>query len=302
MPLLRNLRFLIEYGLLRAAAAVLRLLPLDAAVRMAGKLCRIIAPRTKLHRRAEGNIEHALPDLSASERQRILLKMWENTGRVVAEMLMLDRVCSDPKRIQIVRKAELEQLIRGAGPRIGITLHLGNWELSGWTCVECGARLAGIYRPLRNPYIDRYIYQSRLTYYPGGLLYKGKQPDRTPLGRPASSAVQLLRAGGHLGFAADQIDSAAPFSVQFFGQEAKFTVAPALFARRLDARMIIGRSVRIGEGSTFRFDFCEVPVRTTDQLDDDIRHLTQAMVDQFEQRSEERRVGKECRSRWSPYH
>ena len=27
-----------------------------------------------------------------------------------------------------------------------------------------------------------------------------------------------------------------------------------------------------------------------------------ALVDQFMARSEERRVGKECRSRWSPYH
>ena len=27
-----------------------------------------------------------------------------------------------------------------------------------------------------------------------------------------------------------------------------------------------------------------------------------AMVDELQDRSEERRVGKECRSRWSPYH
>src|SRR5256885_13280221 len=30
--------------------------------------------------------------------------------------------------------------------------------------------------------------------------------------------------------------------------------------------------------------------------------LTDAEADQYYQRSEERRVGKECRSRWSPYH
>ena len=30
--------------------------------------------------------------------------------------------------------------------------------------------------------------------------------------------------------------------------------------------------------------------------------LTQGMVNKYSSRSEERRVGKECRSRWSPYH
>ena len=30
--------------------------------------------------------------------------------------------------------------------------------------------------------------------------------------------------------------------------------------------------------------------------------LYQRMLDEIAERSEERRVGKECRSRWSPYH
>ena len=38
----------------------------------------------------------------------------------------------------------------------------------------------------------------------------------------------------------------------------------------------------------------------------EVLHITQPTLSrqmkQLEQRSEERRVGKECRSRWSPYH
>src|ERR1051326_7642889 len=36
--------------------------------------------------------------------------------------------------------------------------------------------------------------------------------------------------------------------------------------------------------------------------DDSKKRLRQHILDQFCARSEERRVGKECRSRWSPYH
>ena len=45
------------------------------------------------------------------------------------------------------------------------------------------------------------------------------------------------------------------------------------------------------------------------QVQSEIRYLTPPSVDvkkkkycRFKKRSEERRVGKECRSRWSPYH
>ena len=38
------------------------------------------------------------------------------------------------------------------------------------------------------------------------------------------------------------------------------------------------------------------------QLIDDARGTTLAAASSREARSEERRVGKECRSRWSPYH
>src|ERR1051326_2945520 len=35
---------------------------------------------------------------------------------------------------------------------------------------------------------------------------------------------------------------------------------------------------------------------------DDIKAVGQGLAGKTEERSEERRVGKECRSRWSPYH
>jgi len=41
-----------------------------------------------------------------------------------------------------------------------------------------------------------------------------------------------------------------------------------------------------------------------DELRDELRGLATKIVDEdtYDWRSEERRVGKECRSRWSPYH
>src|ERR1043165_7958268 len=38
------------------------------------------------------------------------------------------------------------------------------------------------------------------------------------------------------------------------------------------------------------------------QMDGTLEDLIEQLIERMQQRSEERRVGKECRSRWSPYH
>ena len=52
------------------------------------------------------------------------------------------------------------------------------------------------------------------------------------------------------------------------------------------------------------FDESEIRkiARTVSALGTVSKPLLEDLVDEFTHRSEERRVGKECRSRWSPYH
>src|SRR5947209_17583548 len=76
-------------------------------------------------------------------------------------------------------------------------------------------------------------------------------------------------------------------------------------------RMRVGGTVRAGSIARYtgRVDFViegegkSLPVSYTgsDPLPDTFVHNSQALVE-GRLRSEERRVGKECRSRWSPYH
>ena len=47
---------------------------------------------------------------------------------------------------------------------------------------------------------------------------------------------------------------------------------------------------------------CEQVHAEYEALEDDYTNLKTAMTISLNGRSEERRVGKECRSRWSPYH
>jgi KDO2-lipid IV(A) lauroyltransferase len=282
MPSSRSVRHLIEFGLVRILIAALRLLPIDTAARLVGRLAMLVGPRTSLHRRALRNIEAALPEKSADDRCRILQVMWRNTGFSVAETLMLDRILADPRRMEILNAKPLVEALAVPGAQIGVTPHFGSWELIAWAVGLCGGRLAGIYRPLRNPWIDRYVQARREPLYPAGLLFKGTRGGTRELGVASRAAIDFLRKGGHLGFTADQVERAAPFTVPFFGHDATFSPAPALFARRLGARLWIGICLRIDDSSRFRFVYREIDVRHTSDVAADIEAITADIAAQFE--------------------
>ena len=271
---LRDFKHRAEYILIRIGSLALRALPLDVARPLLGRLFSLVAPWTKLHRRAAANIAAALPELAAAEHRRILSLMWRNTGAVVAEMAMVDRTLADPHRLEIIGDGPLRQRLKEPGSQIGVTFHFGNWELAGWAAEQCGCKLAAIYRPLRNPYLDRYLYSIREGLYPRGLLFKGR--DST-----ARQLVSYFRKGP-IGLVCDQSDETAEFTVPFFAHAAKFTPAPALLARRLDASVWLMRCSRVGHSGRFCFELKELCIPRTDSADEDVRAATAAMARQFE--------------------
>jgi Kdo2-lipid IVA lauroyltransferase/acyltransferase len=282
MRLIEGLRFRIEYIFVRASGGLLRLLPVDAAAAVVGCLVGWVGPWTSLHARALRNLAVAFPEWSEAERKRVAAAMWRNTGRTIAETILLDLIVSDPSRLEIKGRETLERHLREPGANIFIQLHMGNWEISGIACGLCGGKLAGVYRPLRNPWLDRYLRRTRSPLYPGGLLYKGTKPGAPANDSAAVAAINLLRAGGHLGVVCDQVDEGCAFTVPFFGHEAKFTPAPAVFARRVGARIWILRCVRRSDKSRFLIEIKELPIDRTVDRRACLHSTTAAMARQFE--------------------
>ena len=209
MPKLEQGRLWAEWALVRTAAGWLRLLPIDVGA-LAARLVSWAAPWTAFHRRALRNLATAFPDWSEAERERVAAAMWRNTGRTFAETLQLDRIFSNCSRIEITGHGALEQCLRESGANVGVTLHMGNWEIVSFAVGLCGARVAGVYRPLRNPYLDRYARLMREPFDPGDLLGNGRARGELRLRSVAIAAKKLLRNGGHIGLVCDQVDMDPP--------------------------------------------------------------------------------------------
>ena len=152
----RDLQFRAEYALLRTVVAGVRAIPLDTSTKVSAWCWRRLAPlvNPKRHQRALDNLAIAFPEKTAAERERIALAHWENLGRVMAETMQLDRIVADPSRIKILNGAIFARYKDKLGPIIGVSLHMGNWEMAIWPLFEAGANPGALYRSLANPYID----------------------------------------------------------------------------------------------------------------------------------------------------
>lgn len=282
--LLLELRYRAEYLGLRILAALVRAAPLDVACNVSARIWRRIAPFDRRHRRALENLAIAYPEKTSQEREAIALAMWENLGRVMVETMQLDRIIAEPDRIRMTeRTARVFGRYRNKmGPAIGVTLHMGNWELAAWPLTVAGNNPAAIYRTVKNPYVDQYLRWLRRNLYPGGLLGRGRSETNADEGqRTARLIMDFVRQGGRLGLVCDLHDRTG-LPVPFFGKPARSVTIPALIARRVGARIWIGRCLRVGKESRFEIEFKELKVPRSSNPADDVRSITAAMQAQFE--------------------
>ena len=214
--------------------------------------------------------------------EEIALGMWENLGRVMAETMQIDRIIADPGRIQIASRNIHERYRNKLGAAIGVSLHMGNWELAIWPFTLAGNNPAAVYRTVKNPYVDKYLRDLRRDLYPGGLLGKGGINGSIEEGqRTARLIMDFVRKGGRLGLVCDLHDRTG-LPVPFFGKPAKSVTIPAMIARRVGARIWMSRCLRVGKQSRFQIELKELRVPRTANQAEDIRWTMTHMQEQFE--------------------
>lgn len=281
---LRDFQFKLEYALLRFIVGLIRLMPLSVATGFSAYSWRWLAPliTPKRQKRALENLAIAFPDMPESERRRICRAHWENLGRVMAETMQIDRLIEDPTRIRIVNDALFARYKNKLGAAIGVSLHMGNWEVAIWPFIEANAMPGGVYRSVNNPYVDAYLRYQRRDLFPGGLFGRGKvEGDHGDDQKTARLLNDFVRRGGRLGLVCDLYDRTG-MPVPFFGKDARTQAIAAMIARRVGSRMWMSCCRRVGKESRFEIEIKELRVPRTKNQAEDIKWIMAEMQKQFE--------------------
>jgi hypothetical protein len=94
-------------------------------------LARNIGPRLAVSRRARHNLKLAFPALSAADIAGIVVRMWDNLGRVAAEYphLRQIRVFEPGGRVETHGFEHMDRAVAAGRRMIIFSGHLANWEI-----------------------------------------------------------------------------------------------------------------------------------------------------------------------------
>jgi KDO2-lipid IV(A) lauroyltransferase len=264
-PWARRRRRYFDYPLQAAAVALLyglfAALPVDWASAVGGWLGRTLGPRLGASKKARRNLERALPKLTPERRQEILLGMWDNLGRVMAEYPHLDTLWRH--RTEQVGTEMFRTLAAEQRPSLGFSGHLGNWEINPMAPTRNGLPVTAVYRHLNNPLVGRLMDRARAAT---GAKF-------VPKGRDGAREVMAtLRAGGSVCMLVDQKMNDG-IAIPFFGRDAMTAPAIAQLALRFNCPIVPFRAERLG-GAHFRLTvYPPLELPRTGNREADIRAL-----------------------------
>lgn len=238
MDFLRQARYALETVFVCVAYGFFWLLPLETASNIGGWVGRHLGPRLPSSDVARRNLAAAFPDKTPEAREKIVVGMWDNLGRIMAEYPHLPRIWKNISS----EGDEYTRAARDSGkPVIICTGHLGNWEIIPVYTKNNGLNMCPVYRKPNNPGVARLLHYARGASA-ATLIAKGAGGAREML--------SVLKKNGCLGILNDQkLNEGMP--IPFFGRDAMTAPAVARFALHFKCPIYLLRVERL-EGAHFK--------------------------------------------------
>lgn len=204
-----------------AARMLSRTFPVDAVSDFGAGLLRTLGPLTSAHRVAATNLRIVFPQASEAEIARLLSAQWDEFGRYISEILVVDRIAADADRVEIEGAERLRALSGPAGPAVLISGHFSNFEVMAMAIVRCGVQCQVTYRALNNPYLDRRVVEARQSYGVSMFAPKGLQGAR--------ELFRAIKRGESISLLNDQKFNGG-VAAPFFGVMAHTAPGPSTYA------------------------------------------------------------------------
>jgi Kdo2-lipid IVA lauroyltransferase/acyltransferase len=240
---------------------VLRRFDYATVSNVAGAVMRRLGPWLREHRVGRANLAAAFPDKSPAEIETILRGVWDNLGRVAAEIAHLDHICSGgpfPRDHIDYPPEQVDRFMRiknDGKPALVFSAHLANWELPAVIAAAEGVDSVVLYRRPNLSAVADAVIALR------GPLMGELVP--SSIGAPVALARALER-GRAVGMLCDQ-HYAKGVAVTFFGRRCLTNPLIAMLAREIDCRIYGTRVIRL-RGNRFAAEVSDEvpPVRGAD--------------------------------------
>jgi KDO2-lipid IV(A) lauroyltransferase len=261
---------------MRAALFLLSLLPVGAQAAFADRIGRIAWWSARRRRTGRAQILRALPDLTQTERDRILRASCGHLGRAGIEVMSIAQRYRNrfEERIQFEPGArEIMASLRGQAV-VAVQPHLGSVDIGGVALALAGLQPAFPMRLPSNWYLGQRLAQAR----------EGQGVRLLDRHGAVRGLLAQLKSGGTAVLATDQNAHHAPVFVEWFGYPAATERAAAALALKTGAAVLVFWCPRGAVAGTWSFGCSLVRgISAPAPADDEsVRHLTLRMHHEME--------------------
>ena len=126
------------------------------------------------------NLEKSNVGSSNHERNKMISNMWGNYGRILSEYIFLNKFKNGElnDHIKINGLNNLDKIIKEKKPVVFISGHFNNFELMAMQIENYGVKVAAIYRPLNNFFLNGTMETIRKEYICKNQIKKGRSGTR----------------------------------------------------------------------------------------------------------------------------
>ena len=270
---MKIIKYIFEFIIIGFLFIIFKILGIKYSGKLSALLLCSIGPLFRSKKIINSNILRAFPNIDNKKLKKIKDSMWNNYGKILSEYMFLKnfRNSNYENNIRIIGEKNLYDIKINNEPVIFISGHFSNFELMAMNIEKSGIKLATIYRPLNNIFLNLIMEKIRKKYICKNQIKKGKRGSR--------ELLRLFKNGHSIALMIDQRVTEGIKS-KFFGQEAFTTTIPAQFVKKFNCK-IVPVYIERSNDKNFEIKFHEPLIFKKDEKIDNITNQLNLVIEKM---------------------
>ena len=228
---MNRIKYFFQFLIVIIMFFIFKLLGLRLSSYLGGKIFQIIGPFFRSKNLIRQNIMKAFPNIDQKKMNEIISAMWDNYGRVFAEYMFIKkfRITNLNNNIIVEGKEILDEIKKKNEKVVFISGHFSNFELMAMQLEKMGIKIAAIYRPLNNIFLNKIMERIRKKYICKNQIKKG-----------IGGLKELIKLNKDDYSTALMIDQRVTQGIRsnFFYEKAYTTTIPAQLVKKFDIPVV----------------------------------------------------------------
>ena len=227
---MKLINYLLQFLFFLPLFMIFRLIGYKNSSNLGAKITSFLGPMFRKKTLILKNLNRAFPNEEIDNEKKIK-KIWENYGRILSDYIYLKDFRNGTKNnyINVEGREILNSIKNKKTPVVFVSGHFNNFELMAMEIEKNDVKVAAIYRPLNNLFLNPMMENIRKKYVCKRQIKKGISGTR--------EILKLFKNGVSIALMIDQRVSEGK-KIKFFNHEAYTTTIPAQLIKKFGCDVI----------------------------------------------------------------